>query len=101
MVVVGKDASSGLSWTDKGTVTPSGEMPTEDGTPEFQLWRAHEYARMWNVVAPPMKAVDSSIRLVGPTISNPISNAPRDVITTAVTTGPADRSWLSEADCVP
>jgi titin len=100
MVVVGKDASTGLTWIDKGSVQPSGAMPTTDDTPGFQLWRAHEYTRMWNVVAPAMKAVDGSIKLVGPTISNPISLANSDVVTTVVTNGPADRSWISRDDYV-
>jgi hypothetical protein len=101
MVSVGRDASAGLSWTDTGAVTPSGAMPTADSTAGYQLWRAHEYTRMWNVVAPAMKAVDPAIKLVGPTISNPISLATQDVVTTAVTTGPNDSSWLSDADYVP
>lgn len=101
MVVVGRDAASGLTWTDKGAVAPSGALPTTDNTPAFQLWRGHEYARMWNVVAPAMKAVDPTVKVVGPTVSNPISLSTQDVITTAVTTGPSDTSWKSTADYIP
>jgi hypothetical protein len=101
MVSVGEDAPGGLTWTDDGTVSPSGALPTSDQTPGYQLWRAQEYVRMWNVVAPAVKAVDPTIKLVGPTISNPISLAVGDVVRTAVTTGPGDDSWISDEDYVP
>lgn len=101
MVSVGKDAPGGLTWTDDGSVTPSGGLPQTDRTPGFQLWRAREYTRMWNIVAPAVKAVDPAIRLVGPTISNPISLANGDVVTTAVTSGPGDNSWISNVDYIP
>jgi hypothetical protein len=101
MVTVGKDAAHGLTWTDDGSVAPSGPLPSTDDTPGKQLWRAHEYLRMWNVVAPAVRSVDPSIKLVGPTISNPISLAPGDVVTTDVTTGPDDHSWISNDDYVP
>jgi hypothetical protein len=101
MVSVGRDAPGGLTWTDDGTVKPSGALPTSDATPGLQLWRAYEYVRMWNVVAPAVKAVDPTIKLVGPTISNPISLATPDVVTTAVTKGPSDTSWTSNEDYVP
>lgn len=101
MVVVGRDASTGLQWTDSGNVGPSGSMPTSDNTPNDDIWRAHEYTRMWNVVAPAMKAVDPTIKLTGPTISNAGSLANLDTVTTAVTTGPNDTSWQSYADYIP
>jgi hypothetical protein len=106
MVVVGRDAPSGLTWTDSGGVTPAGGfstsgLPTADSTVGYQLFRAHEYRKMWDVVVPAMKAVDPSIKVVGPTIGGPTSLAQTDVITTAVTSGPGDRSYLSSADFVP
>jgi hypothetical protein len=106
MVVVGRDAPSGLTWTDAGAVTPAGGfstsgLPTADATVGYQLFRAHEYRKMWDVVVPAMKAVDSTIRVVGPTLAGPTSLAPTDVITTAVTGGPSDRSYLSSADFIP
>lgn len=100
MVVVGKDASSGLTWTDKGSVTPSGALPTADNTHDFQVFRGREYTRMWNVVAPAMKSVDATAKIVGPTISNPQSLAPRSVDTTVVTTGPNDNSWMDNVDYI-
>jgi hypothetical protein len=106
MVVVGRDAPSGLTWTDAGGVNPAGGfstggLPTSDATVGYQLFRAHEYRKMWDVVVPAMKAVDPSIKVVGPTIAGPTSLAQSDVITTAVTSGPGDRSYLSSADFVP
>jgi hypothetical protein len=55
---------------------------------------------MWDVVVPAMKAVDPSIKVVGPATSNPASLAPESVKTAVVTTGPSDRSYLSHADFV-
>lgn len=101
MVVVGKDASSGLTWTDKGTVAPSGGLPTSDGTAGFQVWRPREYTKMWNVVAPAIKAVDTTAKVVGPVISNPQSLAPISTNTTVVTTGPSDNSWKDSTDYIP
>ncbi len=101
MVVVGKDAASGLTWTDKGTVSPAGAVPTTDDTAGFQVWRPREYARMWNVVAPAIKAIDSTAKVVGPVTSNPQSLAPISTVTTAVTTGPGDNSWKDSTDYVP
>lgn len=106
MVVVGRDAPTGLTWTDAGTLNPAGGftgpgLPTSDATLGMQLFRAHEYRKMWDVVVPAMKAVDPNIKVVGPTISNPSSLAGRDVVTTAVTAGPTDRSWLSSVDFLP
>jgi hypothetical protein len=100
MVVVGKDATGGLTWTDKGSVAPSGALPTADNTHDFQIFRAREYARMWNVVAPTMKAVDPTAKIVGPTISNPQSLATRSTVTTAVTTSPSDTSWYDDSDWI-
>jgi Bacterial Ig domain len=101
MVVVGRDASTGLTWTDTGSVSPSGSMPTSDSTPNYQVWRGHEYTRMWNVVAPAMKAVDPTIKITGPTTTNPVSLATLDVDTKVVSTGPNDTSWKSNADYIP
>lgn len=101
MVVVGRDAPTGFTWTDKGGVTPSGALPTTDNTAGLQLWRAREYTKMWNVVAPAIKAVDSSVKVVGPVISNPASLAPLNTNTTAVTTGPSDTSWKDSTDYIP
>jgi len=101
MVVVGSQALSGLTWTDKGSVTPSGALPTSDGTPGYQVWRAREYTRMWNVVAPAVKLVDNSIQVVGPVISNPQSVSGPSTVTTAITTGPSDNSWRDSTDYIP
>jgi hypothetical protein len=101
MVVVGRDASTGLTWTDKGSVTPSGAFPTVNNTQEFQLWRAREYTKMWNVVVPALKTVDSTIEAVGPVISNPQSLAVLSTNTTVVTTGPNDNSWKDNTDFIP
>lgn len=101
MVVVGSQASSGLTWTDKGGVTPSGALPTTDGTPGFQVWRSREYTRMWNAVAPAIKAVDATIQVVGPVISNPQSVTGASTVTTAITTGPSDSSWQDSTDYIP
>jgi hypothetical protein len=107
MVVVGRDSSSVLatsfSWTDDGSVTPSGGftgggLPGTDSTVGYQLFRPHEYRRMWDSVVPAMKAVDATIKVVGPTISNPTSLAAQDVVPTVVTTGPGDTSWLDTTD---
>lgn len=101
MVVVGKDALSGLSWIDKGSITPSGALPAADNTSGFQVWRAREYTKMWNAVAPAMKAVDATAQMVGPTISNPQSLAVTSTNTTVVTTGPSDNSWRDSTDYIP
>jgi hypothetical protein len=101
MVVVGRDASTGLTWTDKGSVTPSSAVPVTDGTPGLQIWRPREYTKMWNVVAPAIKAIDANAKVVGPVISNPASLAPLNVNTTAITTGPSDNSWRDSTDYVP
>jgi|GEM_PF-1538426 len=101
MVVVGRDASTGFTWTDKGSVTPSGALPTSDHTAGLQLWRAREYTKMWNAVAPAIKTVDPTVKLVGPVISNPQSLAVLNTNTTAVTTGPSDTSWKDSTDYVP
>lgn len=100
MVVVGRDASSGLTWTDKGSVAPSGALPTADNTAGLQILRARDYVKMWNAIAPAMKAVDGSIKLVGPVISNAASLASETVDTTVVTTGPSDSSWKDFTDYV-
>ena len=101
MVVVGRDAPGGLTWTDLGTVEPSGRLPAADqGTAGFQLFRANEYRRMWDVVVPAMKAIDHSIKVVGPTLSNPTSLANLDVATTVVTRGPDDQSYIDRRDYV-
>lgn len=101
MVVVGRDASSGFTWTDKGSVTPSGALPTTDNTGGLQLWRPREYTRMWNVVAPAIRTVDPTVKVVGPVISNPASLAPLNTNTTVVTTGPSDTSWKDSTDYIP
>lgn len=101
MVVVGKDAAGGLTWTDGGTTATSGALPTADNTPGFQVWRAREYTKMWNKVVPMMKAIDSTIKAVGPTISNPQSLAVTDTDTTVVTTGTSDNSWRDSTDYIP
>lgn len=101
MVVVGRDAPGGQAWTDLGNVDPGGRMPVADqGTAGFQLFRANEYRRMWDVVVPAMKAVDRSIQVVGPTLSNPTSLAHPDVDTTVVTRGPDDQSYIDRRDYV-
>jgi len=101
MVVVGRDAPGGFTWTDDGKVGPSGGLPATDDTAGFQVWRANEYTRMWNVVAPAMKAADPTVKLVGPTISNPISLANVDVNTHVVTSDPGDTSYRNTADYIP
>ena len=100
MVVVGRNAASGLTWTDKGSVTPSGALPTSDNTGGMQILRARDYLTMWNAIAPAMKAVDGSIKLVGPIISNAASLAAVTVDPTVVTTGPSDTSWKDFEDYV-
>jgi hypothetical protein len=101
LVVVGRDARSGLSWSDAGTISPSGAVPnTDQGTGGFQLFRANEYRRMWDTVVPAMKAVDPSIKVVGPTLSNPSSLAHPDVNTGVVTSGPDDKSYIDQRDFV-
>lgn len=101
MVVVGENAASGLTWTDKGTVAPSGSLPASDNTAGFQVWRPQEYTRMWNVVAPAIKTVDANAKVVGPVISNPQSLAPLSTVRTAITTGPSDTSWKDSTDYIP
>jgi hypothetical protein len=48
----------------------SNEDPCQpaDGGPALS---SQEYLKMWNVVAPKMRAVDPTIKLVGPTVANP------------------------------
>ena len=67
MVVVGRDSggtlASSFSWTDYGSVSPAGGftgsgLPTNGSTAGFQLFRPHEYRRMWDVVVPAMKVRD-------------------------------------------
>jgi hypothetical protein len=100
MVSVGKDASTGLTWTDKGTVTPSGALPTTNTTGGLQIWRSREYTKMWNVVQPAIKAVDPTIKAIGP-VTGASSGAIPSADTTIVTTGPNDDSWRDHMDWIP
>ena len=57
-----------------------------------------EYKAMWDQVVPAMKAVDPTIKVVGPVTTNPISIASGSVDPTIVTTGPNDSSYLDNRD---
>ena len=101
LVVVGKDNSAGLNWTDKGTITPAGGVPTGgDQTQGGPVFSPLEYKALWDVAVPAMKAVDPSIKVVGPAATNPISIGGQSVKTTAVTTGPNDTSNIDLRDFV-
>jgi hypothetical protein len=101
MVVVGKNAPGGRVYTDDGTVTPAnGAPPASDTTPGGAVFSPLEYKALWDMVVPAMKAVDPSIKVVGPVATNPISLSPQSVITTGVTTGPSDGSYLDTRDFV-
>ncbi|HXW33017.1 MAG TPA: hypothetical protein VEJ87_00440, partial [Acidimicrobiales bacterium] len=102
MVVVGSTNPDGLNWTDTGGVVPSGAMPKKNNTVGSQVFAPETYLKMWNVVAPAIKAVDPTVKLVGPTISNAQSVCGcDDVLTNVVTTGPSDDSYLNTEDYIP
>lgn len=99
LVVVGKDNAAGLSWNDLGTVVPDASAPpTTDNTAGGSVFSPLEYKALWDAVVPAMKAVDPTIKVVGPATTNPISLSPVSVITTVVTSGPADQSYLDSRD---
>jgi hypothetical protein len=109
IVSVGENAP--LSWTDTGTITPSGSPSGSDQTADDTIFTPGVYVQMWNAIAPAMKAVDSTIELTGPTVSNPHSVAGTPWVNpSCVTTGPPGggahctngaSGWLSSTDYVP
>jgi len=100
LVVVGKDNPAGLAWTDKGTIAKGGGVQSSDQTPGGPVFSPLDYLAMWNKVVPAMKAVDPTIKVVGPVTAGAISLAGGSVVTSAVTTGPNDASYLDTRDFV-
>ena len=86
LAVVGRDASGGLTWTDNGTVTPSGSPNSVDESPGGNEITPGIYSQIWNAVTPAMRAVDSSIKLAGPVEANSTGYGPPSVDTSCVTT---------------
>ncbi len=101
MVVVGKDSPGGLTFTDNGGIVPAnGGPPATDNSLGGPVFSPLEYKALWDQVVPAMKAVDPTIQVVGPVATNPISLGPQSVIPTALTTSPADNSYLDLRDYV-
>ncbi|HKW73647.1 MAG TPA: hypothetical protein VJQ08_12595, partial [Candidatus Dormibacteraeota bacterium] len=98
----GRDSNGGndLVWVDKGTAAPSGAAPAANTTGGEAPFDPVEYKRMWDVVVPAMKAVDPTIKVVGPVATNPISIAGSSVVITTQTYSPGDGSWSDPRDYV-
>ena len=111
LVGVGGDAAGGLSWTDKGTITPSGSPNSSGQSWGGTIFTPNVYVKMWNAIAPAMKAVDSSVGITGPTLSNAHSVAGTPWLdTTCVTSAPpasgggcvnGDSGWMNYTDYIP
>ncbi len=111
LVSVGQDAFGGLAWTDKGTITPSGAPSSSDASVGGTIFTPNVYVKMWNAIAPAMKAVDPTIGITGPTQSNTINIGGTPwVDTTCVTTAPpasgagcsnGHPGWMNNTSYVP
>ena len=108
LAAVGRIASGGLTWTDTGSVTPSGAPNTTDQSAGGNVLTPGVYYQMWNVIAPAMKAVDSSVKLNGPVESNSASYGSPSVDTSCVTTNGlnstctnGDAGWVIPTDYIP
>ena len=74
LAAIGEDSSSidaqSFSWTDTGTITPFGAPSGTNNSGGKTIFTPYYYTAAWNVIAPEMKAVDPTIKLVGPAISS-------------------------------
>jgi hypothetical protein len=98
MSVVGSEAPGGRTFTDTGAIAPggpsapNGDRGTGGGGPVFSPL---EYRAFWDKVAAALKAVDPSVKLVGPATTNPVAiNAPSVITTAGPTNGPNDDSYI-------
>jgi hypothetical protein len=109
---VGRDASgcpSACSWTDTGSVTPSGAVNSvNDALGGGNVITPGVYVQEWNVIAPAMRAIDPSIGLNGPTEANTSGYGSPSVDVNCVTTnGPSsacangDPGYSISTDYIP
>jgi hypothetical protein len=108
LAVVGRNAASGLTWTDTGAVTPSGSPKSTNESAGGNVITPASYYQMWNVVVPAMLAIDPTIKLNGPVESNASSYGEPSVDTACVTTNGfgsscvnGDPGWSISTDYIP
>jgi hypothetical protein len=91
-----------LTWTDAGASAPDGSThpPASNSTGYEAPFSPLEYKKMWDVVVPAMKAVDPTIKVIGPVVTNTYSISPNSIAPNAITTGPGDNSWQDNRDYV-
>jgi hypothetical protein len=106
LAIVGRNAA--LNWTDKGTISPSGSPNRVGESAGGNVFTPGLYAQIWNVVAPAMKAVDPTIKLVGPAEANANGYGEPSVNTACVTSNGTNSSctngdpgWSISTDYIP